>query len=388
MRLWLAHLVGVAVLAWLVMAAAASAGPLPWDTLPILLVLVTCLAVGWLLAWKRPGNPLGWMLMAVTWLFTVGIPLALLGNALLDTAPAVARWLLWFGENREDTWTWLPPVGLLLTQVPLRFPDGRLPSERWRWFSWFTIAAIVFGSAVLSASPAEVAPAVANPVHVEGLLDSPWLLGVVFGSLAVSFLGSSASLVMRYRAAGEVERAQLRWVLWAVAIAACTLVISWIANAGWFADEDLEVFNVLGLVAYGLIPISIGIAVLRYRLYEIDRIISRTAAYALVSLLVVAVYAVVVTSTTWLLPGLENVGVAVATLAAAALFLPALRWIRRRIDRRFDREQYDAQLVVERFGEVVRTGADPHSSAADLLSAVEATLKPDSVGLWTPGGPR
>jgi hypothetical protein len=386
---WVAHTVAVFVLGCFAVSAwgnAQNASLL--EGLPITFVLVTCLSVGWLLAWKRSENPLGWMLMAVTGLLTFEAPVALLGHALADTAPVASAWLLWFGGDREDTWAWLPAVGLLLTQIPLRFPDGRLPSPRWRWFSWFTIAAIVFGSAVLSAGAAEVAPGIANPTHIAGLTGLPWVLALVFGPLAVSFVGASASLIVRYRASGDVERAQLRWVLWAVAIAVGTLVLGWIVNTGWISSVDLEVFNVLGVSAYALIPISIGIAVLRYRLYEIDRIISRTAAYALVSLMVLAVYALVVTSVTWLFPGMQSVGVALATLAAAALFLPALRWIRRRVDRRFDREQYDAQRVVEKFGEGLRTGADPHTSGADLLAAVEQTLKPDAVGLWTPGGSR
>jgi hypothetical protein len=141
-------------------------------------------------------------------------------------------------------------------------------------------------------------------------------------------------------------------------------------------------------MSYGLIPIAIAVAVLRYRLYEIDRIISRTAAYALVTLLVLGVYAVVVTSITWLLPGAPAVAVAVATLAAAALALPALRWIRRRVDHRFDRARYDAQRVVESFGERLRNGADPDSAATDLVSAAEQTLQPAAVGLWlVPGEP-
>jgi len=140
------------------------------------------------------------------------------------------------------------------------------------------------------------------------------------------------------------------------------------------------------VVLYGLIPISIAVAVLRYRLYEIDRIISRTASYAVVTIVVIGVYALIVTSVALFLPDAPTLGVALATLTAAAVFLPVLRTVRRLLDRRFNRAQYDAERVVETFGQRLRTGADPHTAPADLLGAVESTLEPDVLGLWTRQG--
>lgn len=348
------------------------------DGLPFVLTLTVFLAVGWLLAARLPRNPLGWLLMAVPALFVLPFPIGLLGLALLEIAPDAAAWLLWFGGSREDTWTWLLPVGVLFTQIPLRFPDGRLPSPRWRWFSWFTIAAILTSSAIISTSSEYVAPGVANPAHLPGIIDNGWMWILIFaGLLATSFIGSVASLFIRYRRADQVARAQLRWVLWGTAIPVTALVL------GWFAPETFEFLDQVVAFSYGLIPVSIAIAVLRYRLYEIDRIISRTTSYAIVSLVAVGVYALVVTSVTWLLPRAPAVAVAVATLVAAGLFLPLLRGVRRVVDRRFDRTQYDSQRVVDAFGERLRTGADPHSTAADLRHAVERTLQPTAVGLWT-----
>jgi hypothetical protein len=146
--------------------------------------------------------------------------------------------------------------------------------------------------------------------------------------------------------------------------------------------------DVVATVALNLIPISIGIAITRHGLYEIDRIVSRTVAYAAVTLLVVGVYAAVVTSATVLAPGLPSAGVAVATLAAAALFLPALRAIQRVVDRRFDRERYDAQNVVETFGEHLRTEIDPATTTTSLIAAVDRTLQPTAVGVWASRGHR
>jgi hypothetical protein len=141
--------------------------------------------------------------------------------------------------------------------------------------------------------------------------------------------------------------------------------------------------QLLVTLLYGLIPISIAVAVLRYRLFEIDRIISRTAAYALVTVVIIGVYALIVTSVAWLLPDAPTLGVALATLAAAAVFLPVLRVLRRLLDRRFNRAQYDAERVVESFGQRLRTGADPHTAPADLIGAVQRTLEPDVLGIWT-----
>lgn len=344
--------------------------------IPFVFLLAIFLLVGWLIAWRRPENPLGWLVLAVPGLFTLGAPAMMLGEALLDTAPGVATWLLWYGSDREDTWAWLPPIGLLLTQIPLRFPDGRLPSPRWRWFSAITIVVLVVSSALLSTASVEVYPGVANPVGIDGIAESPLVL-VVFAALGASFLGSLASLVVRSRRAGAVEAAQLRWMLWAVAIIIVVLIGSWLL------PDDWTVVRSTLLVVYGLIPVAIAVAVLRYRLFEIDRLISRTASYVLVTSIVVGVYATVVTSVGWLLPGASTLGVALATLAAAALFLPALRVTRRVLDRRFNRAQYDAARVAEEFGQRLRTGADPHTAAADLLVAVERTLEPMVVGIWT-----
>lgn len=344
--------------------------------IPFVFLLAIFLLVGWLISWRRPGNPLGWLLLAVPGLFTLGAPAMMLGEALLDTAPGIATWLLWYGSDREDTWAWLPPIGLLLTQIPLRFPDGGLPSPRWRWFSAITIIVLVASSALLSTVSAEVYPGVANPVGIDGIAESPAVL-VVFAALGASFLGSLASLVVRSRRAGTVEAAQLRWMLWAVAIIIVVLIGSWLLPDDWSAVRSTL------LIVYGLIPVAIAVAVLRYRLFEIDRLISRTASYVLVTTIVVSVYATVVTSVGWLLPDASTLGVALATLAAAALFLPALRVTRRVLDRRFNRAQYDAARVAEDFGQRLRTGADPHTAPVDLLVAVERTLEPMVVGIWT-----
>ena len=374
---WIAHVVALLVVATL--AATIVVGGLPLDTnWAIAIFLTVTLAVGWLLAWKRTTNPVGWLLIAVPGLFASQVPFWFAGTQLLDTAPTAAAWLLWYGGQREDTWAWIPPISLLFTQIPLWFPDGRLPSPRWRWFFGYTVFAVAGACLIISMSPVEVAPGVPNPTHwVDADDAAPWLLVGIF--LAVtSFSGSIASLFVRYRSGGAVERAQLRWVFWATALVASALVLSWLPVDAWSG------VNHIVLLLYALVPVSIAFAVLRYRLYAIDRIISRTASWGIVTLIVVGAYVLIVLSVGRLLPGVPAAGVAIATLAAAAIFLPLLRLVQRSVDRRFNRAQYDADRVVDAFGARLRNGADPHTAVTDLRTAIEQTLQPASVGVWMP----
>ncbi len=373
---WLAHALTVLILAAFVVTAIVGiqATGFGFSAVPYLLLLAILIVVGWLLAWKRPGHPLGWLLLAVPGFFCSGPPVDLVGQAVLATAPDAAAWLLWYGHDREDTWAWIPPVWLLLSQIPLRFPDGRLPSRRWRWFSRFTVLTLVLTTCVFATVSVEVFPGVANPIHVGDSDVGQLLTFACFATMLASFGGSALSLFVRYRRADAVKAAQLRWVFFAVAFAVGVLILSWVP--GW---EAVQSWILLG---YALIPVAVVVAVLRYRLYDIDRIISRTASYAIVTLVVVGTYALVVVGITAVLPSLPSVAVALATLAAAALFLPVLRGVQRIVDRRFDRARYDQAKVVDAFGERLRNGADPHTAAADLGAAVEATLQPTALGLW------
>jgi hypothetical protein len=390
-----AHVLGVLVVAALAAAVATQSliGNARWGFFGFLPIM---LAVGWFLATKLPGHPLGWLIMIVPGLFALQVPLDLLGQALLPVAPDTAAWLLWYGTSTGatslhgfpgpdrldiDTWPWLLPVGLMLTQIPLRFPTGQLPSPKWRWFSWYSVAALVASTALLSTMTAEVYPGLPNPVHLPGIAGQlPPQIIVAVSLFPVAVIGSLGSLVVRYRRADAPTRAQVRWVLWSVTMACAAF-----ATDGLLPVEFTIVHDWI-LLLFALIPISITVAVLRYRLYAIDRIISRTAAYVIVTLLVVAVYALVVTSMTSVLPNLPSIGVALATLASAAIFLPVLRWVQRGVDRHFDRERYDAQMVVEAFGEHLRSDLDPNSTGDELIEAVKKALHPSAVGLWTPEG--
>jgi len=378
-RTALTHVLGI-VLAVSVVAqvvGSAAAGADLNVVVPSTLLYGATVATGWLLAVRVPGNTVGWALVFVGSVLLAGGITQALGDAFRVTSPRFAGWMYWFSGDHDNAWTWAPAVFTLLIWIPLHFPDGALPSRGWRWLSWTSLALLVYSSVVFAAVMGDPW-GMPNPTAVPLAKQHTGELLLLSSFLALlCFAGAVASLVARYRRGDQVLRAQLRWVLWAVALATTTLAASWLLPPG---PSYLDSW---GLGMYALIPISIGVAVLRYHLYDIDRIISRTAAYAVVTLVVVGTYAVVVLAASLALPRLPSVGVALATLAAAAVFLPALRRIRRGVDRVFDRAQYDAQRVVDAFGERMRTGADPQGAAVDLAAAIEQTLQPSSIGIWT-----
>jgi hypothetical protein len=380
-RLVLTNVLGAAIAVCIVVALLLQPGTLVQQVSVMVLLLAT-LGTGWLLAVRVPGNVIGWALLVVATIFIA--PVEAIADAVRGSAPTVAQWLYWYVGTDDRNWSWLVPVWLLLIWIPLHFPDGRLPSRRWRWFARFAIGAVLYAAAVFSTAMGGT-HGMDNPAFIPLVaeLQAPLVL-VAFVVGLGTLVGTVVSLVVRYRAGTAMARAQLRWIIWGTSIAVGVLAVNWVLSGVFRIDSP--VINSITLALYGLIPLSVGIAVLRYRLYEIDRIISRTAAYALVTLITVGTYAAVVLLASAVLrqqgDDVPPIAVAVATLAAAAVFLPLLRLLRRRIDRVFNRSQYDAERVVATFGEQIRNGADPHTAGADLVRAVEASLDPAAVGLW------
>ncbi|HYO18078.1 MAG TPA: hypothetical protein VES02_05355 [Dermatophilaceae bacterium] len=374
MNRW-ANVIGtVEALLWVGLVAIVWSDDAEW---PIALFLAVTLAVGWVLAARMPGHPMGWLLLAIPGFFLLAVPAQLVGESLLDTNSSLASWMLWYGGDRDTAWIWLPPVGLLFTQVLLLFPDGQLPSIGWRPFQRFTIAALAYGTVMFAMIDSDVAPGLPNPI---GWIDqeSPLLAASVFLPLLVSFAGSAWSLVWRYRRAAEAQREQIKWVVLAAGV-----VVAFFLLTLPFQQQYLFTFVAL---SYSLIPVSIGVAVLKYRLYEIDRIVSRTASYALVTGLLLGAYFVIVTSLTTLLPKSSNgFAVAAATLAAAAAFRPVLSRVQKAVDRRFDRERYDGLQAAEAFSARLRDETDPDAVSAEMTAVVQRTLQPGRLLLWIPG---
>jgi hypothetical protein len=335
--------------------------------------------VGALLAWKRPGNPIGWLLSATGLAYAVGAFYVLLLH--FHRTLTLANWL---------GWTFLLGIGLCVFVV-LLFPTGHLPSRRWRPVAWAAgagLAGWVLGAAFAPTIFTDT-PSPPNPVGVPRPAGDILYLVAIGGALliAVTGLAAIASLAFRYRRAGTAERAQLKWLVYAGALIVAAILIGlgpvvWIMGPGTAAN-NLQ--NALTSGAVALVPLAIGVAVLRYRLYDIDRIISRTLAYAIVTGVLIGIYAGLVLLATQVLGIHSAVTVAAATLAAAALFNPVRRRVQHRVDRRFNRARYDADETVAAFAARLKDAVDLDAVRADLASVVQTALEPTHVRVWTTG---
>jgi hypothetical protein len=249
-------------------------------------------------------------------------------------------------------------LGALLGLMVHLFPTGRATTRRWRWpVRLLAVSAVGIGAGqLLGLDPRDAGPI----VKVAALV-----LSVGYG---VGLVSAVPSLVYRVWRAEGTERAQLKW-----------FVVSVLLSLGWFTSTDVGV-----LVAIVLPPLAIAVALTKYHLYDIDRIVSRTTSYVLVSGVLIATYVLLVTEIPRLLHVNSNLTVAVATLAAAALARPLLSRVQRVVDRRFNRARYDAQITVDQFGSRLRHEVDPELVEHELLRAVNGTIQPASVRIWRP----
>jgi len=258
--------------------------------------------------------------------------------------------------------------------IPLLFPDGRPPSPRWRVVAW---AAIIEGlveagcAAVSNVDFSYNFPLLRDPVTLVAPLSAPYNLAETAGMLV--FLAGAVSMIVRFRGASQEERLQLKWFMYAAGIFAVVFAI-----AAEFTANPLPEFDAL----FPLIPAAVGIAILKYRLYDIDRLISRTLSYAIVTGLLVGVYAGLVLLATEVFRFHAPVAVAAATLAAAALFNPVRKRVQRIVDRRFNRVRYNADRMVAAFAGTLRDTVDPDTVRADLMAAVNKAVEPAHVALW------
>ncbi len=348
--------------------------------LPLVLPCVAFGSVGLLVATRRPANAIGWLFVASG--LSLSFALALGGYAVWATVVrpgtfggAAAEWV--------GNWMWVQ-LSVMLTFPLLLFPDGHLLSRRWRPVAWASAFLAVAWMVVAWFSSANYEDAAygrpkPNPLTSEA---SDAVVGVVepFVELGVLVaIGLSVlSLVVRFRGGSVRVRAQIKWLGLSAFLAGVLLFQG--LGSEWTSSDTLIV-----ALAISLIPVSVGVAILRYRLYDIDRIVSRTVSYAAVTVVVLATYALVVTSVSRLLPASSTLAVAGATLTAAAVALPALRWVRERVDRRFDRAGFDAQQQVEAFAGRMAASVDADDVAADLQAVVQRTLAPSALGVWHGG---
>jgi hypothetical protein len=364
--------------------------PLAWpardfaDGWQVLLGFLAFAVPGVVVARRQPGNPIGWILTGLG--VYAGFDTDAGRYAVFDyhfhhgalpfgPAAALVASALWTGEF------------LVLPLVILLFPDGRLP-RRWQMVLWAYLADAALLAALILA--VNVRAMAAQPVAVNGagqLIKQPNFGGVLTAmvvaaavALPVFWLSFVARQVLSWRRAAGERRQQLKWLMSGAAVTVVGL--AGIFGFGFSSSPIWLSLQVVSFFASFALPVAISVAILKYRLYEIDRIISRTLAYAIVTGLLIGVYAGVVLLATRVLPFHTPVAVAAATLAAAALFNPVRRRVQKAVDRRFNRARYDADTTITAFAAHLRDAVDLDTVRADLLGAVQRSLEPAHASVW------
>ena len=344
------------------------------------LLAVSFSVIGVVIASHRPGNPIGWIFLAIG--FSQG--LVSFANTYAEYALITEPGSLpggpvmsWLGQL-----VWFPGASLMFTFALLLFPDGRLPSPRWRPLAWISaVPLVVFVPGAASLYPHRGRAFMENPNQFEpgGILGA--LLGVMFPLMLVCGLASVISLVVRFRRSRGIERQQLKWFTYAAAVTLGGLVMNEALSLGIAG-------NLLFLPFIPSIPVAAGIAILRYGLYEIDILINRTLVYGLLTATLAAVYFGGVSATQTIfrtLTGQERqsqLAIVVSTLVIAALFNPLRRRIQSFIDRRFYRRKYDAAKTLAAFSAKLRDETDLDALSDDLTSVIRETMQPSHVSLW------
>jgi hypothetical protein len=382
---WIILLGGLAALSFVAAIPLTLLAHQLFNGLVALVIGVPCAGVGVLVARRQPRNPIGWLFLVIAaclFLSTDGPDYAFLDYRLGHHLPlgpvGLALGQLW------------GPGLLLLFVVILLFPDGRLPSRFWRCTLW--VYAAIYAALLLATAVATAGALAAHPIRVDssgGLsaVNAPgdWykafqgLAGLTLIVLSLCFIGRQ---VLSWRRSSSDRRQQLKWL---ASGGAFTLVCAALSVS--LGSSGITLLNLVGGLAWfgwAALPVSIGVAILRYRLYDIDRILSRTLAYAIVTGLLVGVYAGLVLLATQALPVPLSTPVAVAgaTLVAAALFNPLRRRVQRVVDRRFNRARYNADQTVAVFAARLQDAVDPDAVRDELAGAVHQALEPAHVSLW------
>jgi MFS family permease len=367
----------VVVLAAAAAVLSALAGQLSINITTGGVIVLTFAGVGLLIARRQPRNPIGWMMVTFTLVYVLGGAAnyyAVLYYGLGHRGLPLAALALLLGSVQVPSFAMVPVVILL-------FPDGRVRGRRWRWavrayagLVAFVLAGTVAVAAVaLAGHTVRMSPTgtLTSSSHLAQWLTNPpaWLSGPIVGAIVIIGLSFVGHQMLSWRRAGGDRRQQLKWLACGGAVAAVSLILA-VSHGVWF---------LAGLAA---LPVGIGVGILRYRLYDIDRIISRTLAYALVTGVLVGVYAGLVLLATKVLSVHSTVAVAAATLAAAALFNPLRRRVQNIVDRRFNRARYNADRIVAGFASRLQGTVDLDAVRVDLASSVKQTLEPAHISVW------
>ena len=329
---------------------------------------------------QRPKNAIGWLSCTIG--LTIGlnhftdeyVTYALLAQPGSLPGSEVAAWL--------TSWIWVPSLGLLVFLL-LLFPTGRLPSSRWRWFAGFSALIVLVGTVSVALSSEASTSLAPNPLGIESLENVDLIVQPPIFTLA---LLAAISMFRRLSRASEVERQQIKWFAYAAALAFGGGIVQHNLSAALNASWVWWVGFVLSTVGLFGIPISLGVAILRYRLFEIDLIINRTLVYGLLTATLALFYFGSVTALQYLFSLLTGQGntlaIVASTLAIAALFNPLRRRIQGFIDRRFYRRKYDARKILEAFGSRLREQTDLEKLCEDLGEVVDETMQPSHISLW------
>jgi hypothetical protein len=341
--------------------------------------------VGALILTRRACNRIGWLFCAIGFSQSLAGALnayALYGSTVGLPGVTVAAWVA--------SWGWVPAFYLLLVLLPLLYPTGRPPSPRWRPIAWLTVLGMLLSIVSYAFRPgtlkASEVPVAANPLGVAGatgLLETVDRIGAVL--FVLLFFAAVASVLVRFRRARGVERQQLKWFLYATVAGLVAFWLPPLTPAVIFDPSELVVDLLVGVISLGW-PVALGIAVLRYRLYDIDRLVNRTVVYTALTLVLGGIYAGTVLILGEVFGGISadppSWAVAGATLAVAALFQPARRRIQAIVDRRFNRHRYDAAKTIEAFSTRLRDQVDLDTLTTELLQVVDQTVQPTAVSLW------
>ena len=352
-----------------------------------IVIPITCSTIGVIIASRRPRHPIGWLFCAVGLLAGVNhfcaeyAIFALLAQPGSLPGGKASAWVA--------AWPWMPSNALLVF-VALLFPDGRLPSRRWLPFAWLNVAVAVVGTVAVAflAGPIPSLDPIENPLGFEGVHNLLGPVATVCGALERGILGliAVASLFLRLRRARGGEREQIKWLTYAASVvvigAILTYVVPETTGARWVGHVGL----VLLAVGFMGVPIAIGIAILKYRLYDINLLINRTLVYGSLTAMLVAAYIggiVVLQRIFVVLTGeTSTLAVVASTLLIAALFNPLRRRVQGFVDRRFYRRKYDARKTLETFSAKLRDETDLDALSGDLVGVVRETMQPASVSLW------
>jgi hypothetical protein len=372
-------LTGLSVL--LIVLLLNSDTPIYYYWLETSMVAVGYSTVGAIIANRLPESPIGWLFCAIGLSFgIVHFSAEYAAYALLAPSRSLPG-----GEVFAWLTSWVGIFGLgLVVFLDLLFPNGRLPSARWRWFAWFTAIALLPAVILSALSPGLIiSSTLDNPLGVERLPDFPRAIEAFMYGLIV--VGAS-SMLTRLRHAGTIERQQIKWFAYATVVVISGVILK---NTVYPAVGVTWVWWVgLVLTAVGVVssPFAMGVAIFRYRLYDIDTLINRTLVYGSLSAILVALYfggIVVLQSLFVVLIGEKStLAVVASTLVIAALFTPFRRRIQKVVDRRFYRSNYDARKTLEAFSAHMREETDLEALSDDLVGVVRETMQPAHVSLW------